>query len=129
MLFTMDADGKHVTKLIDQPVFSPAACLAWSPDGKRIAFPLETEDGFELHLVRPDGRELKAITKFGQDKMARSPSWSPNGKRLSILLKDYSEGTKKYQSLWVMDANGDNPKELLNLGCDDLFPVAQWRPK
>jgi len=129
MLYTMDEDGQHATKLIDYSVFSPAARPAWSPDGKRIAFPLETENGFELHLVRPDGRELRAITKFGHNKVERSPSWSPDGKKLSFLLYDYSDEGKGHESLWVMDANGDNPKELLKLGRGHIYPIAQWRPK
>jgi Tol biopolymer transport system component len=130
-VYTMNADGKNLTRLVRQPVFSIAMVPAWSLDGKQIAVTLLVEDGYELHLVQPDGRGLKAVTKFGNRKTARSPSWSPNGKQLSFLLGDRSDDTKDPCSLWVMDANGENPKELLKLGADaaPLFTTAHWRPR
>jgi TolB protein len=128
-IYTMDADGKNMTRLVEQPVFSPAMVPAWSPDGKQLAVTLSVDNGYELHLVQPDGRGQKAVTKFGSHKIARCPSWSPNGKQLSFLLGDLSEDAKTPCSLWVMDATGDSQKQLLRLEGFALFNTAQWRPR
>lgn len=129
--YTMTADGKDAERLVEQPVFSTAIVPAWSPDGTQIATTLSLGEGDELHLVRPDGRGLTALTKFGKGKMARCPSWSIDGKRLSFVLDDSTLRTKSTHALWVMDANGNNQKELLQMGsADGLFlPKAQWRPQ
>lgn len=131
MLYTMAADGQDAARLVDRAVFSPATPAAWSPDGERLAVTLSDEEGNELYLVRPDGSELTPLTKFGKGKMARCPSWSPDGKRLSFVLEDDTEGAKSPYSLWVMDADGGNQKELLKLdNTDGLFhPSALWRPR
>lgn len=118
-LYTMDADGDRTTKLIGQSVFSPVVFPAWSPDGKQITFALwagtHEEGGAEICVVQPDGKGLTVVTQFGENRWANSPSWSPDGKRISFLLDDDSENGEASCSLWVMDVNGKNRKELLRL--------------
>lgn len=130
-LYTMGANGKNQTRLVSEPVASIAIVPAWSPAGKQIACTLRKGKGFELHLVNADGTGATTLTQFGEHKIARSPSWSPNGKRVSFVLDDFSEGTANPCSLWVIDANGENQKELLRLGTDAsrLLTKALWRPK
>jgi len=66
-------------------VFSSTAAieeLAFSPDGRRIAFVMVDRDGDrELYSIREDGRGLWKLTDDHRDEFA--PTWSPNGKRIA----------------------------------------------
>jgi len=62
--------------------------LAWSPDGKQIAFlsDREKKDQLQLYTAPAAGgqaRQLTHLTGFLQ-----GPSWSPDGKRLAILFTE-----------------------------------------
>src|SRR5476649_1124812 len=62
--------------------------LAWSPDGKQIAFlsDREKKDQLQLYTASAAGgpaRQLTHLTGFLQ-----APSWSPDGKRLAILFTE-----------------------------------------
>jgi dipeptidyl aminopeptidase/acylaminoacyl peptidase len=62
--------------------------LAWSPDGKQIAFLSDREKKGQLQLYAAPAaggaaRQLTHLTGFLQ-----APSWSPDGKRLAILFTE-----------------------------------------
>jgi len=52
----------------------------WSPDGSRIAFHSDSEEGgvSEIYSMKPDGTDLTRLTDLGG--MNRGPSWSPDGR-------------------------------------------------
>ncbi len=58
---------------------------AWSPDGKRLAFVWEKEDGSRQHIyIKELGSEsLVRLTGLPDDEY--SPSWSPDGKQIAFL--------------------------------------------
>jgi Tol biopolymer transport system component len=62
------------------PRTESATALAWSPDGRTLAFVLPgTFVGADVYTVGRDGSGLRLVAKN-----AYGPSWSPNGKRLLI---------------------------------------------
>jgi TolB protein len=62
------------------PDTESAAALAWSPDGRSIAFELPGKVlGVDVYTIRSDGSQLRLVAKN-----AYGPAWSPDGKRLLI---------------------------------------------
>ena len=71
----VNADGSGLTNLTNNPANEGLARLAWSPDGRYIAFFRRVDDKSEIYVVNADGS--------GQTRLAdnpggtRSPAWSP----------------------------------------------------
>jgi Tol biopolymer transport system component len=85
--------------------------VAWSPDGRTIAFGRSHDDRpATLYLVHPDGSGLRRLTK------GYSPSWSPDGKRLAFALGG---------SVYEIRADGRARKRILN-GLRN--PLVRWSP-
>ncbi len=92
---------------------------AWSPRGDRILFTSFRSGDFEMYTIRPDGTDLKQLTRDrGNDAHGR---WSPDGAR--IMFTSTATGWKDetrlpandIQSngeLVVMDADGSHARQL-----------------
>jgi Tol biopolymer transport system component len=78
----------------------------WSPDGRRIAFVGNVQQG-NIWLIRPDGTGLRKITHLAAGEVAVSLSWAPNGRFIAYIA---------YTSV-----GKDNPLSLRVVGVDDDF--------
>jgi hypothetical protein len=73
---------------------------AWGPRGGLIAY-----EGFPgIHLIRPDGRGDRRITRGAVD---RAPSWSPDGKYLVFTRTSGQAG-----AIYVVGADGKGLRRL-----------------
>jgi hypothetical protein len=78
--------------------------MAWSPDGRSIAY---TTGAPEVFVARIDGTDSRRVwTAAGE---ARWPAWSPDGRRLRVTVFP-KNGTA---SLWQVGADGQDPHPLL----------------
>jgi Tol biopolymer transport system component len=99
-LWLLELATKNVTQLTkhDSGDFRPA----WSPNGQWIAFSSDRDSkkpksraGFvtlhsaEIYLIRPDGTGLRRVTQ--EQKLAGSPTWSRDGRRLVIYEAELAE--------------------------------------
>jgi Tol biopolymer transport system component len=107
--------------------------LAWSPDGTRIAFEgirqLSPGETRTVYVVNVDGSGLRDIdlTLPGPARRASGePTWSPDGRKLSISRSFLNpDGTRDTQ-LWVVTlANGDARR--ITSGAGDAVRPA-WSP-
>ena len=75
-VWTIDADGTHLTRLTDSPAFDFDP--SWSPDGGQIAFRSERSGEPEIWVMNADGT--------GQRRLAAglSPAWSPDGSLIAF---------------------------------------------
>lgn len=110
------------------PVGSPAAILAGtkavrsvdaSPDGRWLAF-----DTFppqeDLYLVRPDGSELRQLTR--DEHRDRIPQWSPDSRRILF----YSDRSGRYEA-WSILPDGSRSEQLTQTaGEAPAYPL--WSP-
>ncbi len=78
-LYVCNADGSSLRPLVEAGTYALTPC--WTPDGQWIAFAADAaERDFELHIVRPDGRDLQRVTyRQGADLF---PSFSRDGRRI-----------------------------------------------
>ncbi len=89
----------------------------WTPDGRAILFStLRTEDSeyawreSEVYRVDVETGEISQLThRRGPDY---APRVSPDGRRIAYVGYDWSNDTFQESMLYVMDADGSNPRAL-----------------
>lgn len=97
----IDPDSGEVTRLFDTEF---AGKMSLSPDGKRIAL---DHAGFEFTIRDyPSGN---VVARLADDLFAMDPDWSPDGS--TIAFSSYSPESDA-RSIWIMDAEGKNPRPL-----------------
>jgi Tol biopolymer transport system component len=105
----------------------------WSPDGSRILFnsnhaPQPGEDA-NLYTVKPDGSGLVQLTHYsGGTLNAFAGGWSPDGKHVVFHLRGPDPDGPGVNQLFIVDADGRNPRQLTHLarGMDPGY--ASWSP-
>jgi len=88
---------------------------AWSPAGNTLAYFSAARHG--LWLVSSSGGKPRRLTEFGSH-----PAWSPDGRQLvfqsdaTAELSANSAHALPPSTLWVVDREGGEPRELTRLG-------------
>jgi Tol biopolymer transport system component len=97
---------------------------SWSPVGSKIAFwsGIENEYG-QVWTVDADGTGSKQLTDAPTGINNDDPSWSPDGKW--ILFGTNRDGRNE---LWVMAADGCDPRRVSDLDAGPFPGRASWQP-
>ncbi len=104
-IYVMDADGGSRENLSNHPVddMDPD----WSPDGTKIAFVSDRNDGeYQIYVMDADGSNQIRLTDGPRRK--RMPDWSPDGRKIVFAVHDGIDHIE------VMDADGHNRVMLEN---------------
>lgn len=141
-------DIQGAPQLIMQPLYhgsswritySAFACYhpSWSPDGKHIAFVSQSgghwgvgpgDEAVSAIMAQGvnDDIYLKPIYGVGFQRLTdnpwefdKHPSWSPDGTQI-VFCSNRETG---HSQIWVMDADGTNPRNLSNDPYNDWDPV------
>lgn len=84
-----------------------------------IAFPLKDQNGrLQIFTINADGAGKKQLTFEGENGR---PDWSPDGKRIAFM--SVRSPASVDPEIWIMDADGSNPKML---GVGGVTP--DWSP-
>ncbi|MBI4834062.1 MAG: PD40 domain-containing protein [Planctomycetes bacterium] len=97
----------------------------WSPDGKRIAFNMNTNNECEIFIISREGTGRKQLTNNGGYNL--NPRWSPDGKKILFLSnKDAQDKTTEKYELFTVDADGENLTQLTKNRRQNVSP--SWSP-
>ncbi len=130
-IYLMNPDGRRVRRLTKDPEYDSAP--AWSPDGQKITFAsfrdLHRPRGVilaELYVMNADGTNPINLTQ-SPAKLDSASSWSPDGKQIAFTSAEnlkWNNGSR--WNIWVMEADGGNPRDLTNHDAEDRSP--DWSP-
>ena len=88
---------------------------AWSPDGRLIAYHSAAHGG--IWVVASRGGLPRQIAPIGS-----KPDWSPDGRRIAFQSDEHTDvtpsafGAMSGSTIWTVDADGANPRELTRSG-------------
>ena len=118
-VYSIGADGSSERRLTWTSGTEQAP--TWSPDGQRIAYERsDGGDGFRIWVMGADGSGQTALSTPAETNADdRDPAWSPDGTR--IAFASTRAGT---WNLWVMDADGGNPRRVSETFASD----PAWSP-
>ena len=124
-IYVMNPDGTNQVRITSNDVVD--ASPTWSPDGRKIAFVGQKQNGsFAIFTMNADGNDRAEITPLSDSYWAtwRPLSWSLNGRR--IAFQDYSTASTS-MDIFVVNLDGSGRQ---NLTADhahlDLTPT--WSP-
>ena len=98
-----------------------ATGIAFSPDGRRIAYSQAQGEGAQIWIANADGSGARAITDTPYG-LNTSPAWSPDGKRLAFVSNRGGS-----PQVYVMNADGTGARRLTFQGNYNQTP--DWSPR
>jgi beta-lactamase regulating signal transducer with metallopeptidase domain/Tol biopolymer transport system component len=103
----INADGSNPVKL---PIPDTDSVEDWSPDGQWFITCSDRHPpyghGYQLYLMKTDGTRQGRLTEGGLNVYAR---FSPDGRKVLFLRQTAKAGN----SIWTMDVDGKNAKEIV----------------
>ncbi|WP_075186450.1 TolB family protein [Teredinibacter haidensis] len=114
VIYILPIDGGEPRRVTER---YPSYWHGWSPDGKTLAYvagrPISTD--YDIYSIAVEGGEETRLTSTsGLDD---GPDYSTDGQH--IYYNSYQSGMMQ---VWRMDADGSNPKQMVQSPHSDWFP-------
>jgi Tol biopolymer transport system component len=117
-LWTANADGSDPQAVGGQRGWY----IEWSPDRSHLIFDLTVGGSEHIATIRPDGSGYAQLTTGGG--FHGDPAYSPDGTTVAFAYSPTTSLEPASAELWVMDADGSNPRALL----DPADSGSDWEP-
>ena len=111
-IFTVRPNGRDLRQITH--VSGDAADVDWSPDGRRIAFDIETPDSVQIAIMNADGSGLVTLPKAPGNIIEVDPSFTPDGRRLVFLTNNGGD-----DAIWSMKLDGTDRRLIKTGGASD----------
>lgn len=109
-VYVIHADGTNLQQLTHYGGITGKP--AWSPDGQNIVFHSEHNGNLEIYVIELATQNITQLTGIEEAHNATAPDYSPDGQRL-VYEKSIKRPGLHHKNIWVMNADGTNPKPLL----------------
>ena len=94
--------------------------LAYSPDGRRIAFcSARSGDAMEVWVANADGSNPAQLTHV-PGGFQGDPAWSPDGRLIAFESAGPSE---EHPHIWTVDSEGGTPRQITQGTGDQMSPT------
>lgn len=120
-IYRVSPRGEDMQKLTDSQANNLFPSI--SPDSRRIAFVSNRAGNQDLYVMNADGTNLQQLT--WTEDLEMTPVWSPDGAR--ILFQSQPQGASA-SDIYVIDADGRNPHQLMTSTTPTLFSTGFWSP-
>jgi len=116
-IFSANTDGSDVRQLTQPNTGGEEANPAWSPDGSKIIFTLNSANApGDLFLMNADRKGLKQLAHCTQPCLGMGvAAWSPDGSTIAYSEGDgppRSNGDPSVAVLWLMHSDGSHRVQL-----------------
>jgi WD40 repeat protein len=123
-LWAMDRDGANRRSILAGAYVIESA--SWSPDGKSLVLAYSTATiSHNIATISADGTGFRDLTPDPLPGVVidRDPSWSPDGTRIA-----YSSNASGTRRLWIMNADGTSPHQVLASSIQSTERNPVWAP-
>ena len=127
-IWTMRPDGSQERDLAGSIDLGVVGGVAWSPDGKRLAFTVQTSiheplDVMGVLVMDADGSNKRGLQNIPVHANWRcdpsGPTWSPDGTRVAVAGVD---------RIYTVEVGGSFAVTRLTAGAPDLYDQPAWSP-
>lgn len=122
-LWLLAADGKGQALRLTSTTRGESS-VAWSPDGKKIAFTTrrEKDDADQVYVLGMTGPG-EAIPVTNISTGAKNPKWSPDGRYIAFESRVYPNATDDEANQAEKKAREERK---VNVSSYEMFPIRQW---
>jgi Tol biopolymer transport system component len=111
-IFTVRPNGRDLHQITH--VSGDASNVDWSPDGRSIAFNIETPDSAQIAIMNADGSGLVTLPKAPGNIIEVDPSFTPDGRRLVFITNNGGD-----DAIWSMKLDGTDRRLIKTGGTSD----------
>jgi len=116
-IYVMNADGSRQRRLTRNATIYRG--LAWSPDGRKIAFASDRRGNFDIYVMNADGSGMRRLT--GNPAQDTAPAWSPDGRKIA-----FASGYL-ITAIYVMNADGSGERRVMKNADEAAWAGARGR--